>query len=169
MNTRKCIIFLLVLLLAGISGLWADETKNGFAIGSNTVFESGKSGGALEISFPLFRKGSFFIRNAVVLSGFARGQDGIIAAGDKIMVGGNGLNNTATYGFVSGSAGTMKTDTDEFFESPLFIEVKLGGGFEIFTSLRNSFAVEAGGGLSFVEDDIDGFAHLAAIFRVYLN
>ena len=106
-------------------------------------------------------------RNHILLSGFGYNGGGILAIGNKLLIGGFTQNSIRTYSFIEGHVGLYKSNDKEFNETPLFFDMTCGGGIDIYTSNKLSFFVEIGGGFSSFGADFKGKAHLGVGFRTF--
>jgi len=164
---RKTII--MMILFTCLSLLYANDFNNGFSTGGMAIIETHNSGGAAEIGFPLYSSEKLSIRNYILFSGFGYETGGILAIGDKLIFGGFGRNGKRPYSFIEGNIGIYKTNGKDFLETPLYFDLKGGGGLDIYITEKMSFFVEMGGGVSFYGDEFTGMAHLGAGFRTFWN
>lgn len=166
---KKMNIMILILILGAGANVFAENPNNGFSTGGMVVMETSNTGGTAEIGFSIFEKNNITIRNHILFTGFGYDGGGIIALGDKVIIGGFTDNGMRPYTFIEGHMGLYKSNGKEFTELPLYFDAKGGGGIDIYTSEGVSFFVEVGGGISLYGEDFTGAAHLAAGFRTFWN
>lgn len=164
------------------------DFKSGISVSGLWHMDSIRSGGSVEIGFPL-HTGNLVINDYITLNGYGGRTEtgtsfGEMSVGNKFRLGGRCvlINNGSTvliiipYGFVNAEFGFVGIDNKNVFNSPFLTDIGGGGGFEMQFMESQSFFIEYGGGGIFpagydsekyTEVLSSGYASLSVGYRTY--
>lgn len=165
----KKLVLLIIILCMAATALFCGEgiINNNLSLATYTSLEvNGMLGSSVEFGFPIYRfgeeKDSWAIRNNILFNVSWYDPVGAITLTDKISLGGyfKEFGKFFAYGFIEGGLGVFPDDLKNYFALPLLIELKGGGGVDIYMSKGFALMVECGGGYSMTSSQRDVYEYL---------
>lgn len=165
MSIKKILILQYVFFLFGSIHTFAQENSTTEVLFRENIslallwrmhgLDEGKSGGSIELGFPIIKSKKYFLMRGYVtfeIAGGHRSDYGFLtlAGGTKFQFGGKidrGGFRFVTYGYFAPQfGGALSRDTNFGGKPPIYLELAGGGGFEFFFLPTSSFFIEYGGG-----------------------
>lgn len=175
----KRVLMTLLMLIGAVSTCFAvGRVNTGVSLGGATIIDSYKSGGSLEVGFPILT--NLKVNTRIYLSLDGVGTDsittGILMAQLKATIGGGWADKAETYAFLAGGAGLYSNFPATPITSPFLWDLEAGGGIQFDLSPQFGYFVEVGGGYnapfidttSFAKTPLEtGYATIRTGFRFY--